>query len=264
MEFEKEINNECAFHIEPREGFCSPPEVIEKIKLPTVKNVEELKDKYNCPTEVCVLEHPSIQKIVGDTESIVKTHFKPTGPRLSEEWLSNIEIDAVLSQIQKKYADKHFLHIPFQMIDFDKVGSELSKLPNEWPKHYMNGYRTFGTVINTDKSTGKGLHWFAVFGDFLPTSNPYTIEYFNSSGERPYDEIKAWMKRMKYCMDTPIPIIDVNVTNIQNQKDDHSCGPYSLYYIMSRLDGVPHHWFRKNKIGDEKMHKFREFLFRPN
>ena len=36
---------------------------------------------------------------------------------------------------------------------------------------------------------------------------------------------------------------DVVVTKIVNQADNHSCGSYSLYYIISRLEGVPYSHF---------------------
>jgi hypothetical protein len=54
----------------------------------------------------------------------MKEYFKPEGPRDSTKWFSNTDIDSVLAQIQKKYIDKHFLHVPYQMIDFEKIQSE--------------------------------------------------------------------------------------------------------------------------------------------
>ena len=58
---------------------------------------------------------------------------------------------------------------------------------------------------------------------------------------------------------------DIIVTKIVNQVDNHSCGSYSLYYIISRLDGIPYKHFSNIKIGDETMHKFRkEHLFRQS
>jgi hypothetical protein len=78
------------------------------------------------------------------------------------------------------------------MIDFEITNSELATF--DWRQLYKQGFRTFGSVINTDKSTGGGIHWFAVFGDFRDASAP-TIEYFNSSGKMPMNEIIYWMNK---------------------------------------------------------------------
>jgi Ulp1 protease family, C-terminal catalytic domain len=268
MEFKSEINKECAFNVEQQEGFCSSINIVEKLKdyankiNPTGQAIDVLKEKYNCRSEVCVLNQSEIQNIIqpAEIEENIQQNFKPEGPKLTKTWLSNENIDKVLDQIQKKYIDKHFLHIPFQMIDFQEQQKELAQM--DWQKEYQNGYRTFGTVINTDKYSGRGKHWFAIFGDFLDSSSIFTIEYFNSSGELPKDEIIVWMTKIKNILQFPKEVRDVVVTRIQNQYSDTECGPYSLYYIISRLDGVPMEWFKHNRIKDSTMYMFREYLFR--
>lgn len=294
MEFKHDITNSCAFHVENKNAVCSPVHVVEKLKdfinktTPTKKFgddaagranilneghnkdggdenvIEILKKKYKCNSEACVLKQPDISTYVnpGIVEDTLRHNFKPSGPRQTKEWLSNFDIDDVLRQIQKKYANKHFLHIPFQMRDFEKTGGELSRL--NWIKKYELGFRTFGTVVNTDYSHGNGIHWFALFGDFLDDSDTFTIEYFNSSGELPLDEIMVWMKRLKHeCANYfTKPVKDVIVTRLVNQRDDNSCGPYSLYYIISRLDDVPFKYFKNNRIGDRNMQLFRQYIFR--
>lgn len=270
MEFKQDIDNECAFYIEKRDGFCAPEEVVEKIKENILGSAmvgdeqakEEIKKELGCDTEVCILQHPKVEAFIGQpTYQLIRERFKPVGPR-GTQWLSNVDIDSVLDQIQKKYTDKHFLHIEFQMIDFEETGGELAKL--EWPAKFAIGYRTFGCVLNTDTSRGMGKHWFAIFGDFTGNSDSYTIEYFNSSGELPPHQIAMWMKRVKHRWQSHFdkPILDVVATRIVNQYDGHSCGSYSLYYIISRLDGVPYQYFAQNAIGDHNMHEFRKYLFR--
>lgn len=267
MDFKKDIGNECAFHITKTSTFCSSSDIVYKINEVTgTMSLDVLKDKYKCETEECVLTHPKIIEAVGH-DSIMKTiadRFRPTGPRESNEWFSNNDIDSVLNQIQQKYVDKHFLHVQFQMIDFEKTQSELAIL--DMPTKYKENYRTFGTVLNTDVSTGRGKHWFALFGQFLDNSDVFTIEYFNSSGELPMDQVAMWIKRVKHEWQPFFQkqIIDVVATRIVNQKDNWNCGAYSLYYIISRLDGTPYQYFANNAIGDDNMQEFRKFLFRPN
>jgi hypothetical protein len=272
MDFKHDIPNECAFHHTKGGEFCSPDEIIDGLHKFAKKNLSNrekgvglltaLKNRYDCKSESCILTRYEVKEFLDPekVDEVLRDYFKPEGPKFSRAWLSNDEIDAVLDQIAKKYEHRHFLHIPYQMRDFQKTGTELATM--DWQKKYEQGYRTFGTVVNTDYSIGKGIHWFALFGDFDDNRQVFTIEYFNSSGENPLPEISEWMKNQKYKLQLPKPVKDVVVTNIVNQNDTHSCGPYSLYYILSRLDGVPMEWFRTNRIGDQNMLLFRQYLFR--
>lgn len=270
MDFKHDIGNDCAFNIEKKGEFCAPDEIVDKLKQSLGGDIDEktalttLKTNLGCQTETCVLSNPKIQQIIGPdiASKVIHENFKPTGPRDNTNWLSNMDIDSVLAQVQKKYADKGFLHIDFQMIDFAKTGSTLLSL--DWPAKYAEGYRTFGTVFNTDKSTGRGTHWFAIYASFEDSEPEHTLEYFNSSGEDPMDEIVQWMKSFKFKCQPKFEknIKDVVVTHIVNQEDNHSCGAYSLYYIMSRLSGTPYKYFKNNAIGDENMLEFRKYLFR--
>ncbi len=263
-------NNECRYGIErDSDEFCVSPLVEDKLKeiaqVHDEKKVKEiLKQKTGCETETCILKHNIVKSKLGEDliRNAMKMYYKPKGPANSTEWLSNIDIDSVLEQMQQKYVDKKFKHIKYQMIDFNKTRSELATM--DWPTEYTKGYRTFGTVVNTDKSTGGGIHWFAIFGDFSDELQEFTVEYFNSSGELPMDEINIWMYRVKndWASEFKNPIRRVIATRIANQRDNSSCGPYSLFYIISRLDGVPYQWFDNHKIGDENMQLYRNYLFR--
>lgn len=276
MDFKGDIDNECAHNIDNDADFCSPYMVVDKLKeivlppskvadssiaLSDVKN--KLKKKLNCETEACIISHPEVRNKIGSVDSIIREYFKPEGPRDNNEWFSNSDIDSVLSQVQKKHKDKHFLHIPFQMIDFEETGTDLARL--DWPKKYNEGFRTFGTVFNTDYSYGRGKHWFAIYGSFEDNCDA-TIEYFNSSGEMPMKQITNWMHRVQseWQPHYPKPINTIIATRIVNQQDNWNCGSYSLYYIMSRLSGTPYEYFKNTKIGDDNMQEFRKFLFRPN
>jgi hypothetical protein len=265
MDFKHEISNECGHHIEKNGDSCLPNEIHEKIEE-SLDSIYIIKEKYNCDTEVCALNQPEVKKILGESivDDIIENHFKPLGPRDNTNWFSNDDIDSVLSQISLKYKDKHFLHIPFQMRDFQTTNTELAKL--HLPKKYKEGYRTFGTVFNTDTSRGSGEHWFAVFGCFEDASDEFTIEHFDSSGNLPSDEVQSWMKKVKYDWQPHFdkPIKDVVTTRLINQQDNWNCGSYSLYYIISRLDGTPYQYFKNNKIGDHNMQEFRKFLFRKS
>lgn len=275
MEITKEIK-ECAFHIKNNNGICMEDEFINELKTfaKSIKKititdkkdtVNTLKKILDCNTESCILTKQEVKNFIGNDKvsKQLEARFKPEGPYNSDDWFSNFDIDKVLDQVAIKFKDKNFLHIDFQMRDFAKnSNSELVK--TDLAAEYKKGIRCFGVVFNTDYSKNNGQHWFAIFGDF--SKKPFTIEYFNSSGEPPLPEITAWMEKTKHHLSKEIPDIKVEtviVSNIVNQTDNHSCGSYSLYYIISRLEGIPYEYFTKNKIGDELMHVFRKYyLFR--
>ena len=275
MDLKKETN-ECAFNIKAEiKGICMDDDTVSKlVDYASTKNldvkdgkdkiIDGLKKELNCNSESCLLTKTEIRDAIGHdvAEKQLNSRFKPEGPFDSNEWFSNVNIDEVLNQIVEKYKEKKFLHIEFQMRDFERTGGKLSRI--DLAKEYSNNnVRCFGVVFNTDVSSGRGQHWFSIFGDFH--KEPFTIEYFNSTGQGPLPEILTWMKKTKHHMEITLnkKVDDVIVSTIQNQVDNHSCGSYSLYYIISRLEGISHKHFTKNKIGDETMHIFRRHhLFR--
>jgi len=237
-----------------------------------------MKDVTQCKSESCILKNPDFESFIGSnqTQKTLKQYFKPDGPSLNFDLLNNFNIDDVLDQLEIAYKKENFIHIPYQMRDFDKYKNEddiimkktdrIVKEKNlaniNLTKYFQEGMRCFGVVFNTDYSTGRGIHWFSLFGDFR--KEPYTIEYFNSSGNLPLLEISTWMKntKMELSKDLNTDVKDVIVSRIVHQSDNHSCGVYSLYYILSRLENIPYEYFSKNRVPDELMHAFRKVFFR--
>lgn len=273
MEISKEPN-ECAFQLNKNDNeSCLEDEIVNELhnfaknikKLSTNNSkdsIKELKKIYDCNYESCLLVQGDIVDKIGHdkTQTQLQERFKPSGPYEGEDWFSNVNIDDVLTQLSKKYKFKKFKHVPFQMRDFESTNSELAKI--DWVEEYKKGIRCFGVVFNTDKSSGSGQHWYALYGDF--SKEPFTLEYFNSSGENPQDELLSWMKKTKHKLEKELKkkVNDVIVSKIQHQRDNHSCGSYSIYYIASRLEGISHVVFSQKRIPDEWMHKFRYSIFR--
>jgi hypothetical protein len=283
---EDEVPSECAHHMEQKQ-ICSPESVVEKIgrfigAAGASQDVifDKGKKKYNCSHESCVLI--KVAEATGDKtiRHVLDTFFKPNGPADTHDWLSNINIDEVLDQIAKKHKD--FLHIPFQMRDFAEIQPNPGQIERmkramssdeleqalmrnlstvDLAKKYKQGYLRYGVVFNTDTSKGPGQHWFCLYGDMSTT--PMTLEYFNSTGEPPLDEIRIWMDTTRHHLTKKLGRPTEVVDQVRrHQTDGHSCGPYALYYIMSRLEGVPARVFQTEIIPDEIMHRFRPHLFR--
>lgn len=240
--------------------------------------VEDAKRITECGSESCVVKKMESKGLVKGAASA----FKPDGPRKSTEWFSNSNIDEALEMIVRAYPERKFHHVPFAMRDFakkkktDVEKKELAEsvsakrfdeimsqdlINTDFVKLYKEGIRCFGVVFNTDYSTGRGQHWFCVFGDFSTT--PMTLEYFNSSGEAPLAEIDVWLNELRHTLESGIgkKTEIYPYSSIPHQEDSHSCGAYSIYYIYSRVHGVHPDVMQKNKLLDSDMHEFRNFLF---
>ena len=216
--------------------------------------IKEAAKKLKCDDELCVVEHLPAEH----SRAIIQTKFKPRGPRLTTNLLSNVHIDKVLDTWTRKY--KKFYHVEFQMIDFAEMKTELATLDIS---RLIRQYNNIGVVINSDETSGRGKHWFCIFCDLK--AEPITIEYFNSSGREPYPQIKAWMLMTKELLeDRQIKSEPVVVSRIQHQQSDTECGMYSLYYIWCRLEGIPHHKFDERPIPDKLVTKFRKSVFIPD
>jgi hypothetical protein len=252
-----------------------PPSQIDPDIIKTV--IETAKRVTKCDSEKCVLDSGAVKGVV-DSKKLEKNktvNFKPVGPHNSTQLLSNINIDNVLSNLV--HVDKHkgFYHMNFQMIDFP--GSKRWKPTELATINICNdvievGHNCMGVVLNTDTRSGSGEHWFCIFCDFRGSGSqrePYTLEYFNSSGNPPRDPVLNWLNKTaklvshhefksgakkRYCE-------KVISSTLRHQNSDTECGPYSLYYIWSRLNNEPITTFRTAPILDERMIEFRKHLF---
>jgi hypothetical protein len=262
--------SECAIDSDAEGGVCSSADVLGDIaqfvvdkgarpKTP-VQVIEDAKDITDCTTESCVIRRV-IPRRKADRE--LEERFLPAGPRNTFALLNNYNVDDVLDQLARKYSD--FYHIGFQMIDFETVKSELAKI--DFAKKIDEGYKRFGCIVNTDFTNGPGIHWFCLFLDFTHRGtprDPHVIEYFNSSGNLPMSQIQIWAHKMENDLSIALgqKVVFKIASRIRHQNDEHSCGVYSLYYIWSRLSGIPFEKFRAFKIDDRDMHTMRKHLFR--
>jgi hypothetical protein len=263
--------SECAFTKE-QGAVCSPKHVVDKmanflkekkdIDAPSnpVKIVATMKDRLNCNSESCLLKKPEFIEFakLNNIKNLLDEFFKPSGPATHFGLLSNFNIDDVLDQFEEKFPG--FLHIPFQMRDFEKVGSELATI--DLAKKFKEGAKAFGVVLNTDYSTGGGIHWYCIYGK--KKAGKIVLEYFNSSGREPLVETQAWLQKTKHYLarELKIPVEIHYSTGVRFQSDEHSCGVYCLMYLWLRLEGVASSWFKSDNFNDEIMHKARRVLFR--
>lgn len=224
--------------------------------------VDKMMEVLECETEYCIYKKPEYADFIGQhkMEKIADEIFKPKGPAIDFGLLSNINIDSVLEQFADRYPERHFLHINYQMRDFEKIGTELATL--DLAASFARGIKTFGVVLNTDYHTGRGIHWFALFGENY--ADHIDLEYFNSSGKPPLKEVQIWLGKTAEYLEAKLkkPVNIIQVVSHVLQKDDHSCGVWSIFYIWARLLGIEHTWFTAQNVNDSVMQWLRLNLFR--
>lgn len=279
--------SECAIHVRGENGVCAPKPTINKIrkflasqgkykpenlaKYSDDEIIKTAKAELGVETESQLYMHHKIQEFLGGSHEARKTledYFKAEGPANSTALLDNFNIDETLSKWAIHSQDvfkKKFYHIPFQMIDFAERGTELANL--DIHKLKEEGYKSFGVILNTDRSSGGGKHWFAIYGDLDhagTAKDPIAIEYFNSSGNPPMSEVSNWLEAAKHDL-LKNHGIDVEIVRSANRRLQNSmteCGVWSLMYILSRLKNHPPDWYYKTNANDADMIELRSFLFR--
>jgi len=278
--------SECALAANVRDGVCmgdTSIKILKKIigkegtaEISTV--VEDAKTKLNCNSQRCILER------LGDAGKRDITHnLKVPGPT-DVSLLNNFNIDDTMKQWTLKFKD--FFPYDFNMRDYEDKNKTLHtiKMEDLYDGNLQiasirsrvlldNGeetqpFRTAACVINTDYYSGKGEHWMAFFVDMRSANGPWTVEFFNSSGNAPLTEYADWMEKTKIELEQIIakrslPVSEVVCKRVclRHQRSRTECGVYSLFYIYCRLMGMPVEHFQRNRIPDETMFEFRQHLF---
>jgi len=199
---------------------------------------------------------------------IVSLLSKPKAPSTwrtnPEEWLSSTDIDGVEKQFKKIFPEYYYVGtVP---IDFGTKSTTGTCLVNslcslDIRAIYKKGYRQIGIIFNTDKSTGPGEHWIALFCDIRPELEFPRITYFDSYAKKPEKEIQQLMKRWSDAWNSTgvhAKPMDITYNNTRHQFEDSECGMYSLYFHLCCLVGTP----MNKRIPDQVVRGFRGLLFK--
>lgn len=268
------VSTECSIVAENKETCISDQtitEIADAVGVTATTSTEKLNksmEKLNCDDAKCVLESNIVVNKIGSdrAKATLKRNFKINGP-IDVSLLSNINIDDILDQIQTKF--KQFYHYNFNMLDFKANGDTLATV-DVYNDIYKKGFTTAGCVINSDLYSGRGKHWMALFIDLR--NNPWTVEFYNSSGNLPQKQFDEWLNESVHKLtygnissDGQLAqkqnVKKVIATRIRQQQSRTECGVFSLFYIWSRLNGVPYSFFTNNSVHDKLMFEFRQHLF---
>ena len=239
---------------------------------------KDLKKKLRtCTKEDCwldVISDPLYREKL-DKYLYVQRPLQPSGWKTNpNEWLSNHDIDNVLSEYEKSYP--MFKAIRTATIDFDNLCyvEDLCKLKNkEQIEEYLKlGKTKIGVVFNLDKFSEGGSHWVSLFVDL----HDGFVFFFDSVGDKIPTEIKKLVTRLKkYCLEleTPIDLKEYNNYRVYHQKENSECGMYSLFFLITlltdKINNIPVKsldekldLFRKPRIPDKYVSNFRKIYFK--
>ncbi len=265
-----ELSGECVPGI--KGNVCSSDETLQKLKKEfkiagqgSYDIMSKLKKMFKVLKERDLYDKPEVKKAIGLSAVVEKEcRFKDTGPANSNAWLSNFNIEKILKAWKGIYKKKGFFYFDYHPRDFAEQSMPLET--TELVDLINMGYVRIGVVLNTDVSSGPGKHWCCIFCDFGTAgteSDPWTLEFFNSSGNPPLEEFHKWLvSRCDHISTETGKVCKVIIVRKkQLQFGDSECGVYSLYYIWSRLEGVNHEKFVDIVIPDDTMMEFRKALF---
>jgi len=217
----------------------------------------------SCDRESCWLRSKFMEGKV-DSELLNYT-FAPKSPKIwkTDEWLSSLDIEAVMKQYEKYY--KCFEFLGPSPIDFDHhklygecVWEELCKLNiSDMIKRHKN---KIGIILNTDPHYKDGEHWISLF---INIKEKYII-YFDSNGNPPPKEVKELITKITNQGKQIGIDFDVLINKLEHQQTESECGMYCLYFIIQMLKDKDKDYFLKNKIPDEEVFKLRKKYFNGN
>lgn len=160
-------------------------------------------------------------------------------PQYHEDWLTNYDIDGIMSVRTRRYKDFAF----------------LGSFPYDYPPHLddfdirsINEKKRIACIFNTATMASGGEHWVAVFID-LGTPSICYFDSYNHDVDK-YRSINRFIKRMEN---------QLNVKSSSNgkslQKTGGECGVYCIYFILSRLTGKKCGQFQYNDMEMKKVRK---------
>lgn len=213
-----------------------------------------------CNNEICWID----QDFINDKRPL-KESFRPKMPKVWKEenyttWLNTDDINRVMRQYEKKYPD--FLFIGTVPLDCGIDSNLHCQLTNfDVNKAYKNGIKTIGMVYNTGKSWTSGEHWFACFIDLRRKT--CSFEHYDSYASKPKMEIYNLYERVKKQLKNGNNMdVKFNMNKVAQQRDFYSCGIYSMFYIIKRLEGKTLSQIDRMKLDTPKMQKLKKEWYR--
>lgn len=219
-----------------------------------------------CSTEKCWLHQEFAKDKI--TSEIANYTFAPTAPENwksnPNEWLSSVDIEAVMKQHEKKM--NNFVFIGPSPIDFDVqlsygecVWDDLCKFKLE--KHIKNGKNAIGFIFNLDPHFKDGSHWFSTFVDLKKKF----LFFIDSTGDSMPKQVRVLVDRIieeAHQLNIPLTLYE---NKKAHQRTNTECGIYSLFIILELLyKRKTPQYFMTTRVPDKDMIILRKKYFNEN
>lgn len=264
------VNNKSCYDIKTLKKLITawnksnPHDKIVKGKKNYNELYNELKGKFNNADEHHWFDQKGLNQLTDKSliNKIQNKYFKTKAPEEwasnPKTWLSNHDINKVLSQYEDKYSTfKSFGAVP---IDFDlreNNSCSVSELCNINCKELLKQKKKYiGIVFNLDKHNQSGSHWIALFVN-IPKLE---INFWDSVGTEPPTEVVTLMDKIHNQL-KPLKM-KKQINKVQHQYGNTECGVYSIYFITQQLDKKRSFKEVCNRIvNDAKMNAMRKEYF---
>lgn len=205
--------------------------------------------------EICITKQEFLQKLLTPEHiNEIEKSYLAKGP-LVNEWLSNEDIDEVMSRYQFIHSDFLFMgalprdcsvinSCPLYMLDF--AGYE------------KQGITKIGIIYNMDKYGESGSHWVSCLMDL----NKNILYFSNSGGDPPYKEMNNMISDFKRYIASKRKNATVKINGKRYQKDRSECGVYSLNFIIRLLNGTTFEEIIENPLNFKEINSCRNVYFR--
>ena len=274
-----EDDMKCAPVINFKNGSCIPTVVLIEMveaynkyykndKIPTVKNIDpfymddykkyllsEMKKKFDGPQKDWVNENFTKYMKTEIKEILENEIFRPEGPKKQFQWMSSLDMNAVMEQYEKLYANFKFLgSVP---IDFDIV--EFYNIKNiDYDKLEKEGKTRFGMIINNQRHDQGGQHWFCLFFDLKKGD----IFFVDSVGEKPMENVEKYVEKLKEYLKSKNIKPNYKINTTQHQRKNSECGIYSMFFILRFLKSGNFEETTYKVIDDDTINtEIRPYLF---
>lgn len=218
--------------------------------------LSQLKHRFSnvCNDENCIVNY--FIDIMRVQLKIVGGVVKPDGPTGKTEWLSNFEIESILTQYENVFPSFKFLGA----VAANCSSVEICSLYNvNFDDLLKQNKHQLGIVFNKDVYGESGSHWVAVFIDLKKGE----IDYCDSIGKSPNQFIQKFIdsyRQYHHQKHGSEPMYLVNKNGYQ--KDNSECGIYSCNFILRRLKGQSFHDIIKNYLSFDEINSCRAVYFK--
>jgi len=234
----------------------------EKIINYSNRNIQEIKKDLN---KYIIENYNNIsQKIIDELVKLfwMKKYGKVLGPRHSNDWLNNGQIESKMSFYEMLVPDYKFLGAV--LADCDVVSS-CKLYPVNIDDLVKNGKYRYGVIFNTSVHGQKGKHWISLYLDTgirnNKTQKTPQIWFCNSLGKPPTKPMESFINKFKaWCKkNNKDYIYKENTKHIQT--DNIECGVYSINFINRSLSGESFESIIEDSLDSKSIHTCRIKFF---